>query len=86
MQLAGVFAITLPPKLLQSLLETEDSTERVSDLSMFSGNCAIKKGAMERASYLDDQAAYREAFSKNEEGRAEAKTKRVRRFPRSLCD
>ena len=80
MKLAGVAALTLPPTLLQALKETEDSTTRVADLSMFDGKIEIKTQVVEHSTFMDDEANFRAAFSKRDDGKAKVKTEQVRRI------
>jgi transaldolase len=75
MQLAGVAALTLPPTLLGPLSDTQQPEAELADRSMFKQEGKIEE--MERKSFVDDEAGFREAFAKTDVGKGEVKTTQV---------
>src|SRR5271154_3417239 len=65
MQLAGVAALTLPPTLLQALSATEEPEGQLAGLSLFKPK-AVQEEDMERKSFINDEAKFREAFAKSD--------------------
>jgi len=76
LMLAGVSALTLPPPLLEDL-QTADSDETLSELSLFATKIVQNEPELERFSFLDDEKKFREKFSKNEDGKGKLKTEQA---------
>jgi transaldolase len=78
MQLAGVAALTLPPTLLHPLSHTNEPEDKVVDCSLFKPASKVQEQEMERKSFIDEEAKYREAFAKSDGGKGKVKTTQVR--------
>ncbi|ERF73134.1 hypothetical protein EPUS_09152 [Endocarpon pusillum Z07020] len=74
MQVAGVAALTLPPTLLHPLSEMTEPEAKVAALSLFNHNTKIEGQEMERRSFLDEEARFRETFAKRDGGKGRVKT------------
>ncbi|PYH42254.1 aldolase [Aspergillus saccharolyticus JOP 1030-1] len=72
LQLAGVAALTLVPDDLKLLQSSHKPADEVQSLSLFSDASALQDQLV-YPSYIDDEAGYRMAFARAEEGRAQLK-------------
>ncbi|KAL8993176.1 MAG: hypothetical protein Q9169_006548 [Polycauliona sp. 2 TL-2023] len=77
-ELAGVAAITIPPDLLRTLASTEVVAEDIDEISLFAKAKQSEKSRPERRAYMDDETAWREAFSIAYDGGGLRKTNEVR--------
>lgn len=55
--------------MLLTLASTEATQEDVDQLSLFTKDTCLKEGGLERQTYVDDEAACREAFAKAYDGK-----------------
>ena len=76
--LAGVASMTIAPDLLRSLASTEAAEEDINQLSLFTNNKSPNEDKLERPTYLEDEKAWKEAFTKAYEGKGEQNTFEVR--------
>ncbi|RAL15799.1 aldolase [Aspergillus homomorphus CBS 101889] len=72
LQLAGVAAFTLVPDDLKLLQTTQKNEAEVQSLSLFQGLSTLQV-KVTYPSYVNDEAGYRTAFARAEEGRAQLK-------------
>lgn len=87
MQVAGVAALTLPPTLLHPLSEMTEPEAKVAALSLFKHNTKMEGQEVERRSFLDEEAQFREALAKRDGGKGRVKTTQVPSgFITSPCD
>lgn len=77
LQLAGVAAFTIAPALLQALVETHKPEAEVAELSLFKDKTKFAEQGIERASFVDAEGKYREAFARRDGGKGQAKTRQV---------
>lgn len=80
MQVAGVAALTLPPTLLRPLSEMTEPEAKVTALSLFNHKTKVEGQEMERRSFVDEEAQFREAFAKSDGGKGKVKTTQVPSF------
>ena len=78
MRLAGVTSLTLAPALIDTLSKSEESEEKVMDLSLFKQETNSTGDEIERLSFLDDENKFRKTFAKSEGGKGQSKTAQVR--------
>lgn len=79
-KLAGVASLTIAPALLHTLAETQEEEGEASRDSLFANNpekAEVENGYPKPQSFLNNEMAYREAFTKRYGGKGEAKTKQV---------
>lgn len=79
LQLAGVAAMTIAPDILLELRSLKKTKAELDSQSMFQDEGSMKKEypSMERESFVDDEVAYRTAFSLRNEGKGHLKTIQV---------
>lgn len=92
LQLAGVAALTIPSDLLRDLSAAHQPEQKMAELSLFRDESRqVKAGekAAPRASsadlqlqnFVDDEAKFRIAFARREDGKGYMKTIQVRENP-----
>ena len=78
MQLAGVAALTLPLTLLGPLSDNKQPETELVERSMFQTAAKDhRQEEMERQTFVDDEAGFREAFAKTDGGKGLLKTTQV---------
>ncbi|KAL9610233.1 MAG: hypothetical protein Q9167_005055 [Letrouitia subvulpina] len=78
--IAGVDSLTIAPALLRTLSEADELEETVKDLSLFEKEDSTKAKQIEHLSFVNDEAGFREAFSKANGGQGVTKTQQVIKF------
>lgn len=76
--LAGVDSVTVAPDLLRTLASTEATEEDIDKLSLFTKANHPKEGEGKRQMYVEEEAAWKEAFAKAYNGKGQWKTDEVR--------
>ena len=84
MRLAGVTSLTLAPALIDTLSKSEESEEKVMNLSLFKQETNSTEDEIERLSFLDDENKFRKTFAKSEGGKGQSKTAQVRNLVASI--
>lgn len=73
MQLAGVAAITIPPNELNELAKMDAPEATLAKRSLFKGKANVE----ERQSFVDNEVAFRTAFSRSGSGKGQMQTAQV---------
>lgn len=79
-KLAGVSSVTIAPELLRTLSETHEEEAEAWRDSIFAQNPEREdgeRGYLETKSFVDNEMAFREAFTKGYGGKGEARTNQV---------
>ncbi len=84
MALAGAHHITIAPPLLRELSSTEASAYDSGILNVFEAVQTQHEQPPELMSFSDDEASFRTAFNKNDDGKSEAKMTQVC-LTREIC-
>lgn len=83
MALAGVSHITVPPGLLRELASNTDTDSANSHRFLFDvGKDSVQKTAYK--AFVDDESAFRMAFTRSNNGANEGKLIQVSPYPRAL--
>lgn len=75
--IAGVDSLTIAPALLRTLSEADELEETAKDMSLFGKEASTEAKQPKRLSFMNDEAKFREAFSKADGGQGVIKTKQV---------
>jgi len=73
---AGVASITLPVDVLETLASSEDVESRSASYTVFQ-KLEDNSQNLDKMSYIDDEAGYREAFAKRDDGKGSERTKQA---------
>lgn len=77
--LAGVTSMTVAPDLLRTLVATDVVEKDVDSLSIFREENRSEEEKLEKMTYIEDEAGWREAYAKAYNGKGQWKTGEVRR-------
>lgn len=75
--IAGVDSLTIAPALLRTLSEADELEETAKDMSLFEKGASTEAKQPKRLSFINDEAKFREAFSKADGGQGVTKTRQV---------
>ncbi|KAI4160351.1 MAG: hypothetical protein LQ342_005847 [Letrouitia transgressa] len=75
--IAGVDSLTIAPALLRTLSEADELEETAKDMSLFEKGASTEAKQPKRLSFINDEAKFREAFSKADGGQGVTKTRQI---------